>query len=442
MDNEVALKPLGTFPRKLNIYVPWAGKMGWIYKYRLENPFDFADKSGQIQYLVDTGVITGDDSGEARLAALAESDCHIYHQYYHKRVLELAMMEPRPAIILSSDDHLEMVEPFNPSFCHTGTHNLTGKKLEPGDRIMRIDVKGEHVPLWEDGKEYREMGKTALFDITRNLEQVEMLKGIARECDGVVVSTEALAEVYRGYGAKNVYVYPNSLNFEIYPKVELAQSKEVKILWTGGASHYIDLYTIKEPLGKVLRKYPHAKFLYFGQEYPIFKKWFGDSIEFIDWVDPEAYTYRLSMIGHDINLCALRPTPFAECKSAIKFYESSAIWNPAVTLGADFGPYQEIIDGETGFRYTSPKEFEWKLSELIENAPLRKQLAQNAQDWVHSYRDVRFTTGPYIDWLRSTSESVREHCSKALQSREPGMGEASPDESPNEPVRKLIVAER
>jgi glycosyltransferase involved in cell wall biosynthesis len=148
------------------------------------------------------------------------------------------------------------------------------------------------------------------------------------------------------------------------------------------------------------------------------------------------------MIGHDINLCALRPTPFAECKSAIKFYESAAIWNPAVTLGADFGPYQEIIDGETGFRYTSPKEFEWKLSELIENAPLRKQLAQNAQDWVHSYRDVRFTTGPYIDWLRSTSESVREYCSKALQSREPGVGEASPDESPNEPVRKLIVAER
>lgn len=441
--NEVDLKPLGALPKKLNVYVPWAGKMGWIYKYRLEQPLDWADRSGQAQYLVDTGVITGDDSGEARLAALAEADCHIYHQYYHKRVLELSMMEPRPAIILSTDDHLEMVEPFNPSFCHTGTHNLTGKKLEPGDSVMRINVKGEHVPMWEDGKEYREMGKVNFFDIKRNLEQVEMLKGIARECDGVMASTEPLAEVYRGYGAKNVFVYPNSLNFELYPKVDLASHpNEVRILWTGGASHYIDLYTIKEPLGRVLRKYPQAKLVYFGQEFPVLNKWFGDNIEFHEWVDPEAYTYRLSMFGHDINICALRPTPFAECKSAIKFYESSAIWNPAATLGADFGPFKEIIDGETGFRYTSPQEFEWKLSELIENEPLRKQLAQNAQDWVHSFRDVRYTTQPLIDWLRSTSESVREYCSQALQSREPGVGEANEPIASDLPIRNIEVVSR
>lgn len=440
---DVQLKPLGTLSRRLKIYVPWAGKQGWIYKYRLEQPFDWGDLTGTVEYLVDTGVITGDDSGEARLAALAESDCHIYHQYYHKRVLELSLMEPRPAIILSADDHLEMVEPFNPSFCHTGTHNLTGKQLQPGDSVMRINLEGKHVPMWEDGKEYREMGKVNFFDIARNLAQVEMLKGIARECDGVVTSTEPLADVYRGYGAKNVHVYPNSLDFELYPKVDLApHPQEVRILWTGGASHYIDLYTIKDPLARVLKKYPQAKLVYFGQEFPVLNKWFGSGIEFHNWVDPEAYPYRLSMFGHDINICALRPTPFAECKSAIKFYESSAIWNPACTIGANFGPFQEILDGETGFKYTSPEEFEWKLCELIENEPLRKSMAQNAQDWVHSFRDVRFTTPPYIDWLRETSEKLRERFSSTLQPGERGLEEPGGEVPPDEPVRKLIVASR
>lgn len=443
-DIEVKLKPLGSFDKPLRVYIPWAGRQSWIFKYRLSQPMDAGTKMKKVHYAVDLGEVhILDPSEETRTRALATSDCHLYHQYFHPRVFQMCMMEPRPAIILSTDDHLEWIEPFNPAFCHTGTKNLTGKDLTPGDEIKRVDHTGKHVSMWKDGETYIENGKPAVFDIAKNLQQIALLKGIARECDGVVASTEPLAKVYRDYGAKNVYVYPNSLDFSLYPRIEPApHPQEVRILWTGGASHYIDLYTIKDPLRRVLDKHPQARMICFGQEFQVLEKWFGKQVEYIDWVDPDAYPYRLATIGHDINLCALRGTNFAECKSAIKFYESSAIWQPAATLGANFGPYQEIIDGETGFKYASPEEFEWKLSELIENETLRKSLAQNAQDWVHSYRNVLQTTPPYIDWLRETSEALRERFSAAMQRGEYGVEEADGPLPPDEPVRRLEVVSR
>lgn len=434
------MKPLKNPILPVRVYVPWYGKQSWVYKYRISQPMEMGLRQRSCEFLVDTG---GTHSEEARMQVMGGSDILFFHQINLDWILELCLAEPRPAIITSSDDHVEMIEPFNPGFHHTGTHNLTGKRLEPGDSVWWIP-DGTHTPIWEDMKSYENDGKRYVFDIARNHAQLDMLKAIARESDGSVLSTEPLAAIYRGYGAKNVYVYPNSLDFTLYPQIDLQpHPQEVRILWTGGGSHYIDLYTIKDPLGRILKKYPQAKLIIFGQDFPILKKWFENAnIEQIGWIDPDAYTYRLSTIGHDINLCALRPTPFAECKSAIKFYESAAICNPAATLGANFGPYQEIIDGETGFKYTSPEEFEWKLSELIENETLRKQLAVNAQEWVHNYRDVRFTTPPYIDWLRETSEKVHEYNRTIMPDAELGVGEPSPDLPPNEPIRKLVVASR
>jgi hypothetical protein len=171
-----------------------------------------------------------------------------------------------------------------------------------------------------------------------------------------------------------------------------------------------DLYGIRDPLKNVMRKYPQAKFISFGQEAPVMNRWFAefkDRFEYIPWVDPDAYTYRLSIIGHDINLCPLRASEFNEAKSAIKWYESSAISRPAATLAGAFGPFLEIEDGQTGMLYESPAEFEAKLGQLIEDATLRQRLAQNAKDWVHEHRDIRKNVPALIAWMRETSDRVK-----------------------------------
>jgi glycosyltransferase involved in cell wall biosynthesis len=49
-------------------------------------------------------------------------------------------------------------------------------------------------------------------------------------------------------------------------------------------------------------------------------------------------------------------------------------------------PYNEdIIDGETGFLYSDPKEFEEKLEFLILNPLKRKLMADKAYEWVWKY---------------------------------------------------------
>jgi hypothetical protein len=140
------------------------------------------------------------------------------------------------------------------------------------------------------------------------------------------------------------------------------------------------------------------------------------------WVDPQAYTLRLSTLNHDINLCPLRENPFNEAKSAIKWYESSAICKPAVTLAKAFGPFLEIEDNVTGLLYKTPEEFETKLSGLIEDASLRQRLAFASSEWVHEHRDIRKTVLPLGQWIQERIE-VRKHANACATSEhgEPGM---------------------
>lgn len=417
--DDIQLEALKRTPKPLLVYTMWGVKETWIAKYRITGPLKAGKAKGLCDYISDTGnqafkEYTDLPAEEARYQAMSRADCHLYHLTYNEAILKLCLMEPRPAIIFGADDHTEAIEPLNPQFVGLGTRGVDGVPLVPGQRVNIKDDQGNPLPLWVD-KETWEHG--VLFDIERNLRDLDRLKAVAHEADGILVSTEKMAEVYRGYGAKNIYIYPNSIDFTLYPKVDLKEHDEVRILWTGGSSHIGDLYQIRDPLRNVLRKYPQAQFISFGQEFPVMNKWFGEFGEryrFIPWVDPDAYTFYLSCIGHDINLCPIRPTEFNSCKSAIKWYESAAISNPAATLAANWGPFQEIEPEHTGLLYDSPKEFERNLGRLIENATLRRKLAHNASDWVHEHRDITKNVGPLIDWMRATSQAVRDNYTGTL----------------------------
>jgi glycosyltransferase involved in cell wall biosynthesis len=405
------LRPLGS-PRRLSLYAVCRSLSNAQSYYRIRMPFEVAEKLGLASQVIDDYATMDEDT---RLGKFFGSDIHLYALLTDKKIIqrirEFKKIEPgwdqwnkrmakSPSTIYDSDDDLEAIDIYNPRFSTLGTHMPDGTPLGRGDKIHSdVGDGGPPIPMWEDGCVYR--GEKC--DWLANRKRLEIYKALIRMSDGVTCTTPALATVYRGYGAQNVYVFPNSIRFSDYPELKLQHNpKQVLVLWQGGWSHWRDWFPLKEALTRVSLKYHYVKFIIWGQQF----NWVHEAIpptrrEHISWVNHDAYVLRLSMLNHDINLAPIADNRFNRCKSDIKFLESSAIYRPAASLVSDVAAYQGCIDGQTALKFKTPEEFEEKLCTLIEDAKLRQTLAENAKQWVKENRDAEKTVPQLLEWYRS-----------------------------------------
>jgi glycosyltransferase involved in cell wall biosynthesis len=406
------LKPLGT-RRKLSFYSVCRNLSSAISYYRIVVPFKTADDLGLAEHVIDDQDKLSDD---ARLGKFLTSDIHLYCLLTDKniitRIRKFKSFEPKfhpfqkrmvkpPSVVYDADDDLEQIDIFNPRFCTLGTHLPDGTPLHRGAKInVEVGEGGEHHPLWEDGKTYGDGDKC---DWLHNRKRLELYKASIRMAHGASCTTPNLATIFRSYGAQNVYVFPNSIRFRDYPEIKMEKNeKQVRVLWQGGWSHHRDWYPLRDSLARVSLKYDFVKFIIWGQKY----RWAHDAIpptrsETVDWIPHDAYILKLSTLNHDINLCPIADNRFNRCKSDIKFLESSSIYRPAASLVSDVAAYQNCIDGQTALKFKTPEEFEEKLCTLIEDAKLRKTLAENAKQWVKENRDAEKTVPQLLEWYRS-----------------------------------------
>lgn len=291
-----------------------------------------------------------------------------------------------PSFVMDTDDDLFYVSPTNSAFGDLGYRNFLGQELKDGDKIWaRHPTTNELTLIWEDGTN---------VDYARNKLRLEYFRENLRVAQLITTSGENTKEyILREIGAEHenkVHIYPNCIDFQEYPKIELREHPdEVRILWQGSPTHWEDMMLIKDSFKRVMLKYPHVKFIMWGADYAwLYQGLPADRVEILPWLDYRVYKVRLGIIGHDIAIAPLRATTFNKSRSAIKWYESSAIWNPAATLASRTAAFaREMEDGVTGMLFDGEEEFETKLSALIEDSTLRKTLASNAKDWMKTNRD-------------------------------------------------------
>lgn len=289
-----------------------------------------------------------------------------------------------PSFVYDTDDDLFRVEPLNPSFRYLG-YMVGDHLLQPGETVKIIGEDGNPKTLFEDGK--------GGFDIAANRKRLDGIRTNMAAADLVTCTTEgSAAYVRRETGHKNIHIFPNCIDFADWPKVRLAEDDTVRILWQSSSCHFEDIWPLRHVLGKIHRKYPNVEFILFGSPYEwLVKELVPERTTVMGWVDYNQYILYMSMFGHDINIAPLHDSEFNRSRSAIRMYESAAVWKPAATLAERTGPYlAEIIEGETGMLFSGTEEFETKLCALIEDATLRKTLAANAKDWVRTNRS------PYV----------------------------------------------
>jgi glycosyltransferase involved in cell wall biosynthesis len=261
------------------------------------------------------------------------------------------------------------------------------------------DVLVVHRPLARDNLErvraYQDRGwqvwvdedddlTTALEDTENEIlrevltpERHEVHDRVIEQADGLLVSSERLAEVY-GPVAKETRLIRNRLPAWVERSRFHKSSREtaVRVGWTGILkTHRQDLRWIRDVAPWA---FEGATFVSVGDpETPVFlglgRR--GESFEF-QMTPKELYA---RMARADIGIVPLLPCRFNEAKSWLKALEFMTLGKPVVVTNL---PEQArlVRDGVDGFLVGSPEEFGEAVRQLVRDATLRTRMGEAARE--------------------------------------------------------------
>jgi glycosyltransferase involved in cell wall biosynthesis len=281
--------------------------------------------------------------------------------------------------VLDIDDNTDLISPYSQFY------------KEYGLQEYQDDGKW----IWKDG----EKG----FSIQNNIVRHSYHKWGLKNADMVIVTTQKLAEYARKFN-KNVYVNDNTIDFNVWWRLNNKINKPLKVVWQGSPSHYQDWYVIKEPLNKLMREYGFTLYMAGSNYMGIFDEDVRKQVITLPWVSFDAHSYRMMALQPDIALVPLADMAFNHYKSAIKFYEMSAMGVPSVV--SNVTPYKEEIQpGKTALAYTTPDEFYTSLKSLLTNKGLRANIGNAAYQYVFENKNLELESKKLAKALETLCQS-------------------------------------
>jgi SAM-dependent methyltransferase len=232
-----------------------------------------------------------------------------------------------------------------------------------------------------------------------------------RACHCVQTSTEPLADILREYNP-HVAVFPNQLPYlpppRAYPEDDRTR------LFFGALNREDDWQPILPRLNRVLADHRDQVEVKVLHDRRFFDALQTDTKTFEPFCHYERYEQVLREC--DVGLLPLAPTRFNRAKSDLKFLELAG--NGVVALASPTAYAQSVVEGETGFLYRTPDEFEELLRHLIEQREVRRAVAARAYRWV---RDNRLLSQHYrrrYEWYLRMREMLPQ-LNRELRERAP-----------------------
>jgi glycosyltransferase involved in cell wall biosynthesis len=302
---------------------------------------------------------------------------------------------------------------------------LTEHQLAPAD-LLDYDVvvlQQPSTPAWCEliGK-LQAAGVTVLFEIDDYIQVIHKLpdhpqarhfgpevvhwyEECMRAADGVICSTEWLAERYRRFNPR-VWVCRNGLDLGRY---DLTRPRRpgVAIGWAGGAGHLHGALPWLKEVAVVMEERPETRFVSVGTQYAnSFSERFGPARGLsVGWAPLDSYPASMTMF--DIAIAPAGKTHFFRGKSDLRWLEASALSIPVV---ADARVYTDIEHGVTGFHAHTAAEVRDTLRMLVDDADLRERVGADARAHVREHRDMRVMAG---QWAATLREAVGDRVAQA-----------------------------
>lgn len=297
---------------------------------------------------------------------------------------------PNKVVVFDHDDNTLETKPSNPAYKDFGTEDVwvpvgnvketTAYKEATVGTKLKMEERGE-VPLWVTGI-------TQGFNRYNNLDHHMNLIWNLSACN---LATSPVPELTQKWGAYSdlVATIPNCLDMRYYPDVEVKRKKgkgEIRIGWSGGSSHSMDLRTILPSLKRLSKKHK-IKLVISGSYFPEIFKELGDLVEYHPWTKWEAHPYRMKLLDLDFAIIPLADDEFFnKYKSELKMMEFAALKVPMIIK--DQLPYSPYIKkGENCLAYKTEEELD-KCLELMVRGKNKDKMIKNAYEWVTEHRDV------------------------------------------------------
>lgn len=220
-------------------------------------------------------------------------------------------------------------------------------------------------------------------------------------CDGMIVSTEALAKRYRRFN-RRIYVCENGIDVGRY-QLTRPPRDTITVGWAGGTGHRKVVAEWMRELARVMHERPDVNFVSVGQPFadPFIRE-FGPlratSVPFT-MVD----NYPAAMAGFDIALAPAGGDAFFQCKSDLRWVEAAALAIPTI---ADPRVYPKIRDGETGFHARDGRYAMTVLRRLLDDPDLRARVGDRAREEVCAARDMRYAAHQWADVFRDVTATA------------------------------------
>lgn len=226
-----------------------------------------------------------------------------------------------------------------------------------------------------------------------------------RACDGMIVSTQHLADLYAGM-ARKIWVCENGLDLGRYrltrpPRGTVNGRESVTVLWQGATGHEKAVVPWVGAVGSVMSEVPHATFATVGKAYAdlLASKFEGRTI-----VVPFAAleTYTAAMMMGDVAIGPAGTTEWHRAKSQLRAMESMALGIPIVADPF----YRETVEPHNGGLIAeSISEARDLIRELVVNDDLREEISVAARKAAHENFGMHSRVG---QWTAALADAVRQ----------------------------------
>jgi glycosyltransferase involved in cell wall biosynthesis len=219
---------------------------------------------------------------------------------------------------------------------------------------------------------------------------VDFVRFAAASCDAAIASTEALAVALRALVRSGVcHVHRNGLSAALAtfaraatPRPTVAPDAPVTLFYGSYTkAHGADFRDLLRPaLHRLMTERPEVRLRVCGHVDAAELAWrFPGRVERIEPID-DRDAYLSQLLGVDINLAVLRPGPFNDCKSEIKWLEAAAFCVPSVV--SDVTGYREmLVDGVHVVRVgPDPDAWHAALDALVQDPARRAVIGAAARD--------------------------------------------------------------
>lgn len=206
---------------------------------------------------------------------------------------------------------------------------------------------------------------------------------IVKKADGVIVTTDHLADQYRPVNP-NVFVCPNQIDPLDWPEPGDRDDDTFRIGWFSSGSHEKDTPLVWKALDWASRQ-PGVRVITMGHRPP------GLKLSHISWVNDLA-VYRKAMSMLDVGLAPVVPTPWSLCRSDVKYLEYSM--GGAMSIVSDLAPYATAT---TALKAKTAKDFERLVRWAVENKDEARALGAESRKHVLENRTVQGNIGRWED---------------------------------------------